>query len=464
MCGRKKVLAVGLIVALLACCLANIACAEPEEQAYYFGDKYRYDCGHDDGFSGKKKTFDEDDPHYGWSLGKFKLSGWTRYVEIGDRMVFLKKTGDKVRLSFILEQNIKKLNGDEDLYISEDTNGYDKYFQIGKTNFGHGTLIIRHTDYQNQSHTEIYTDYLAAKVVGADTEVELFEEGDYEVCLDYEVGVDRTIIWDDYHDYEIFFTFSVRNGNCMVFPRDIKTGAELSEKAFTEEGFWLDFAKTRYLDVSIRKEKLVDGNTGVAEDTRFNQPAKDGEKFTDEGIYTITAKNRYTNDITIKTICVGKNDILKAYFVNGLSIAEINEKLEQGYKIAKDGTFIEPPKPTATPTNTPAPTATPTIEPTNSPTVTSPVASATPAELEAEQSEEAIDSRKDRSESSAWIIAISSAIALALLVCVFIITRKKHGSDNTGVPEINNLFPNPDEAATDEANAEISTENDKEGE
>ena len=431
MCGRKKLLALGLIVTLLACCFAGFALADPEEQAYYFGDTYRYKCGHDDGFVGQGKTLDEDDPHYGWSLGEFKLTGWTRYVEIGDKKVFLKNTGDEVRLSFILKQNIKKLNGDEDLYISEDTNGYDKYFQIGKTNFGHGALIIRHTDYQNQTHMELFTDYLAAKEVGADTEVELFEEGDYEVCLDYEVGADR-LLWDKYRDYEIFFTFSVRNGNCMVFPRDIKTGGELSEKSFTEDGFWLDFAKTRYLNVSIKKEKLVDGNTGVAEDTRFNKPAKDGERFTEEGIYTITAKNRYTDDTTSKTICVGKNDILKAYFATGLSVAEINELLEQGYKIADDGTFIEPPKPTATPTSTPAPTATPTIEPTSdqvTPTATSSTVTEAPSEGQSETQNKS-NNKKDETDSLTWVIAVSAFVALAILVCAFIIVRKNRHSNN----------------------------------
>ena len=37
---------------------------------------------------------------------------------------------------------------------------------------------------------------------------------------------------------------------------------------------------------------------GLIEDTRFNGPAKDGAKYTDDGIYTITVQNEYTNQIT----------------------------------------------------------------------------------------------------------------------------------------------------------------------
>ena len=60
-----------------------------------------------------------------------------------------------------------------------------------KTNFKHGTLIIRFTDFQgNKSDPIIYTDFLAANArTGADTRVQFFEEGDYEVALDYEIKI-----------------------------------------------------------------------------------------------------------------------------------------------------------------------------------------------------------------------------------------------------------------------------------
>lgn len=78
-------------------------------------------------------------------------------------LFFLKTVGDTVTLWFELEQDINKLDDDDMLGICGDTNGYDEYFGIEKTDMGRGTLIIRHTDYQNHTADPvIYTDYLAA--------------------------------------------------------------------------------------------------------------------------------------------------------------------------------------------------------------------------------------------------------------------------------------------------------------
>ena len=128
----------------------------------------------------------------------------------------------------------------------------------------------------------------------------------------------------------------------MVFPFDTQTGEELTNTAITENGFYLDLAKSRYLDINIRKEMLAEGADGLVEDVRFNRPAKDGDCYTDEGIYTITVSNRYTNQQTIKKIYVGTNKILKAYMVTGLSIEEINRQLSLGAVINSDGTMSHP--------------------------------------------------------------------------------------------------------------------------
>lgn len=92
----------------------------------------------------------EGDPHFGWKLGRFVVSGFTSRA--GDDVpVFLKNSGDQVELSFQLNQSIDSLNGDDKRKISGDGNGYDEYFGIPKTDFGHGALITKHTDYQNAS-------------------------------------------------------------------------------------------------------------------------------------------------------------------------------------------------------------------------------------------------------------------------------------------------------------------------
>ncbi len=312
---------------------------------YYIGESVN--AGLDTGYTQTNKIT-VNDIHYGWKIGQFCISGYTRVTE-NSTPVFLKNVGDKVTLWFTLTQDINKLNNDETLSINEDENGYDEHFGIQKTNFGKGALIIKHTDYQNIStEPTIYTNYLSSNLNdNTETEVELFEEGDYEVALDYEIksnpnsilGVD---ILPSYSNYRIFFKFSVRNGNCMVYPFDVKTKSELNNTSVTSDGFYLDLAKSRYLDINIKKEILKDGAEGLTEDTRFNKPAKDGDQYTEEGIYTITAINKYTNQQTVKKIYVGTDNLLKAYVTTGLPISQIKEQIKHGATITDDGIIIQP--------------------------------------------------------------------------------------------------------------------------
>lgn len=187
----------------------------------------------------------------------------------------------------------------------------------------------------------MYTDYLSGITAsGADTTVQLFEEGDYEVALNYEIKDESMKVIDSYSNYRITFKFSVRNGNCMVYPFDVATGAELTNTAITENGFYLDLARSRYLDINIKREVLAEGAVGLTEDVRFNRPARDGDQYTDEGIYTITVSNRYTGQETTKQIYVGTNKILMAHMVTGLSVEEVREQIAKGAQIAEDGTII----------------------------------------------------------------------------------------------------------------------------
>lgn len=306
-------------------------------QTYSLGTKVKVD--NFDGYFGEQ-IIDKKDAHYGWDIGNFFVSGYTDEVADSEgNMVFLKNVGDKVTLWFKLNQNIDGLNGNNKLSITADTEGYDQYFETPKMDFGRGVLIIRYTDHNNvKAEPTIYTNYLEANaMIGADTKVQLFEEGDYEVALDYEVTSDELI--DKIGHYRIFFKFSVRNGNCMVYPFDVATGTELTNSSMTENGFRLDLAKSRYLKINLKREMLKDSADGLVEDTRFNGPAKDGAEYTDEGIYTITVSNEYTGQFTTKKIYVGTNNILRAYMATGLSIPEINELVEQGATISEDGTI-----------------------------------------------------------------------------------------------------------------------------
>ena len=258
----QRILASIMTVMIIFCSCSAAAATEDVSAStnnkYYLGEAVK--TGWDNGYSGSEKI-KEGDPHFNWKIGNFFIDGYTSVTKTEDDIpIFLKNVGDKVQLWFHLQQDIDKLNGDENLSISGDSNGSDEYFSVPKTDFKRGALIIQKTSYNNEkSDPIVYSDYLAAKTSkDADTEVELFEEGDYEVALDYEIKKDPRKIFDvsiipEFSNYRIFFKFSVRNGNCMVYPFDVKTKGELGNTSITENGFYLDFAKSRYLDINIKK-------------------------------------------------------------------------------------------------------------------------------------------------------------------------------------------------------------------
>lgn len=319
------------------------AAAAPRKE---LGRKVRTEL--DKGYSGNIEI-DKNDPHYGWNLGTFAVNGYTREIANGENSIFLKNVGDKVTLWFTLTENINELNGKRALAISQDTNGYDQYFEIGQTDFKRGALIIRYTDYEGNIHEPVvYTDFLAANAVtGTDTRVRLFEEGDYEVALDYEIKnnprqIGPVSIIPTYANYKISFGFSIRNGNCMVYPFDTATGAELSNNAVSSNGFKLDMAKSRYLTIDVKRTVLNEGADGLLiEDVRFNRPAKDNDSYTDEGIYNFTVKNLYTGETTAKTIYVGTDKYLLALSKNMLTVETLNGKIAQGAVIYNDGTIAD---------------------------------------------------------------------------------------------------------------------------
>lgn len=332
----------------LALALAPTVCwaDNANEAIFYLGSPVN--AGLDTGFN-ESNEVTRQDSHFGWSLGRFAISGYTAMAETANGTpIFLKTEDDKISLSFELDQDINALNGNESLTVNEDSDGYDQYFQIDRTNFGQGTLIVRQTNYQNATgKPQIYVNYLNGIESGANTEVLLLEEGDYEVRLDYELKNDLRHIGSvsllpEYTNYKIDIKFQVRNGNSMVFPFDLATGSELTNEALAPNGFYLDLARSRYLDINVKKEVMAAGANGLVEDARFNGPARDGDQYIEEGIYTITAKNPSTGQKTVKTIYVGSDPALKAYAATGLPIETINERLTNGEIVSEDGNLAWP--------------------------------------------------------------------------------------------------------------------------
>lgn len=259
-----KLFSVSLLAFLLICpnVLADNDGTASSENKYVFSGSEAVNTGKDNGFSGND-PITKDDPHYGWSMGDFNITGFTSYIIDDDgTVVFLKNAGDEIRLGYEMFQDPEKLNDDEDLELHYDTKAYDEYFQTKTYQHSMGLFVIQKTDYQNQkSDPIIYESFLATKKQNVETKVFLFEEGDYEVALDYEIEEDGSIIGlidkDSYHDYRLFFKFKVRNGNCMIFPRDLY-GNELTNESYAEKGFCIDFAKSRYLQIHIKYIVLVE--------------------------------------------------------------------------------------------------------------------------------------------------------------------------------------------------------------
>ncbi len=356
-CTRMKRALLAVLCAVFALAVASPAAALADDSAGNGSEdnKYYYDkfvnTGLDNGYS-ESNGIKESDPHFGWKLGRFVVSGFTSRTS-DEVPVFLKNSGDQVELSFQLNQSIDSLNGDESIKIAGDGNGYDEYFGIPKTDFGRGALITKHTDYQNASaEPTISTEYLSSIKVGANTHIDMYEEGDYEVALDYEIKSPGLLPFKPaYNNYRIYFKFKVRNSNTMVFLFDTVTNNELFNGSVTSNGFRIDTAGSHYLDVSVKKEVLNSTGDGLTEDVRFNKAATDGAVFDDEGIYTVTVKNPNTGEeATTKRIYVGADDAMKASVANNMTLAEAQEQIAEGATVADDGSL----KPAAKQTDAPA--------------------------------------------------------------------------------------------------------------
>lgn len=217
--GKIKMTKVVVLALILSMVISMFTCAFAEEPKYYLGFPYR--TGTDNGYDGWE-TIGSSDVHFGNRLGRFQISGFTSKTVMGDDengydLYFLKTVGDEVKLSFLLEENISQLFRNPDLSIGEDKTGWNEHFEVPKTNFGHGTLIIRHMDLDGNFHDPVvYTDYLAGVKCNAETDVYVFEEGFYEIELDYEISKDQ-LIGSKKYDYCMYFCFWVVNGNSMAY-------------------------------------------------------------------------------------------------------------------------------------------------------------------------------------------------------------------------------------------------------
>ncbi len=355
--SKHKLLNVLCCIAIVSSCFCPIVAEENKSNPYTL-DSDPMDAGKDTGYS-KTEKITKGNPHWGWSLGEFVVSGFSGTDLEGESPIFLKNSGDKIRLDFNLDQkNISKLNDDSSMSICNDTDGYDN--ELGQdtpeNGFGYGTLFIKHSNiHNNEEKPQIYTSYLkkiANDGNSLDDGIEINEEGDYDVYLDYEIKTEKKMLflkYSQYNDYRIHCSFSVQNSNNMFFLRELNdegnVGSELYSGSSTKNGFVISTANSDYLNIEVKREVLNDMDNDLIEDcdTRFNKIAKDGDKYEEEGIYTITSTKNQISEPTVKTIYVGTNKLLTAYAKykesKGYDIADIRQKMEDGYNIENDGTL-----------------------------------------------------------------------------------------------------------------------------
>ena len=86
-------------------------CCKQQGISIYYFSADAVNAGVDTGYA-KQDTISGDDKHFGWRLGRFFLTGFTRVTaDENQQPVFIKTLGDSVTLWFDLEQDIDALNG-----------------------------------------------------------------------------------------------------------------------------------------------------------------------------------------------------------------------------------------------------------------------------------------------------------------------------------------------------------------
>ena len=289
----------------------------------------------DSGFS-TTITLGKNDPHFGWNLGGFYAGGYTTVKMDGDTPVLLKNVGDEISVWFELADglNIDKLNGKSGVIINSQSKASDNYFGLKNTDFGKGMFIIRKTDADNKKEEPVkHRDFIASMVsVNSDKPIYTYEEGDYEAVLDYQIKQPegKNVLGKEqygYFDYQIKFEFKVRNGDCNGFLFEVDSSGnrkgEILNNAHVSDGFMIDLAKSRYLNVEIKRDILTKNGDFYSRDTRSNQVSESGKIYKEPGIYTITVKNDYVENPTVKVVYVGDDPLLKAFVDAGYSVEKM---------------------------------------------------------------------------------------------------------------------------------------------
>ena len=169
----KKIYFVLFLFVMLLVPILNV---ETEEKTIYDGSNVQKTDNNYDNAEQVKVG----DRQQGWTLGDFIVSDYSSHLsDSSGNDIFLKKIGDKITLSFDLQQNIKKLNNNDNFQIASIKNANLVNPTLkGKIN-GLGTLVVQMKEPSGKlEKAKVYKNYLSGVNKNANTEVITLEEGD----------------------------------------------------------------------------------------------------------------------------------------------------------------------------------------------------------------------------------------------------------------------------------------------
>lgn len=289
------------------------------------------------------EPMDEDDPHTGWEMGYFTVSGYDSYTESDGTPVFLTDDSGFAVLNFTLLQDIDCLAGDSDLSVADAGQSSDEQSGISRQNFGRGTLIVQYSDGDgNVLEPEVNADFLEAAAQNETEQVLTCQEGDYTITLDYRL-VDQSAYFGifyfgpSYTDYQIRFHFSVRSGLCDVNLEDLGTGETLEDRASTSTGFFLCADTSSYLQIQYTRQRLIGSPDGWTLEEVGSGTARRQQEFTEEGIYTLTMQNVYTGETRYKTIYVGTDEASSEFTASGSTVENFRKETDNSDAFTEKG-------------------------------------------------------------------------------------------------------------------------------
>ena len=287
------------------------------------------------------QTMEVKDPMYSRSIGEFLVKGYTYCnEEDSERLVFEKTGADKIAVSFNLVEDIDKLFGNEDLTISYESTANDKELQILPQAFKRGTLIVKYTDTRNKKKEPIiYTNFLeACTTTKADTRILLFEEGSYEIVLDFAI-LDESKTPDKTTNYKMKFSFEVVNGNAKAFFADTTTNEILDNNAVITDAFKIDFANSKKLKANCIYYKYTLNDNQIKETIVSNNAVADGDIFEKSGKYVFTVSSDVGSKESEFVVYIANDKYTKAITQPDMDLESVNQKLKNGYKINEDGSL-----------------------------------------------------------------------------------------------------------------------------